>query len=77
MTGQNVCLVELSILLTSFSNLAKYNVSSGRKSPKVQKSKSHNRLRALGAGLKKTRKRDSLEGLAQSGSSVVAGTNRV
>ena len=47
MTEQNVCLVELNTLINRFIDLAKYNLSSRRKSPKVQKSKSHNRNRAL------------------------------
>ena len=34
MTEQNVSLIKLSILLSRFSNMAKYNLSSGRESPK-------------------------------------------
>ena len=47
MTEQNVCLVELNTLITRSFDLAKYNLSFMRKSPKVKKSKSHNRNRAL------------------------------
>ena len=45
MTEQNVSLIKLSILLSRFSNMAKYNLSSGRESPK--KAQSHNAQKSL------------------------------
>ena len=64
MTEQNVCLVKLNNLLTKFFNLAEYNLSSGslklyflpagenlQKVKTAKSPKSHNRNRALSAGL--------------------------
>ena len=45
MTEQNVSLIKLSILLSRFSDMAKYNLSSGRESPK--KAQSHNAQKSL------------------------------
>ena len=38
MTEQNVSLIKLSILLSRFSNMANYNLSSGKESPKKTQS---------------------------------------